>query len=252
MTNGNYYYNHHSFNFALKGTMKQTQNKSTRLIFIIVIAIASFFISFYASAQNLGVNTSSPTNTLDVNGTLRVRGGSPGAGKVLVSDASGITSWKNRRIAFRAKGIESQGAAQLANNSWYPLLFLEESYDYGNNFNLAPTGADRNKFIVPVTGVYHFSAATAFGNTSNFIPYSSVAMRLQITRDGQTSSYTYRSQNYDAGIDFPSIQMNDDIRLLAGDKIWIEVRQINESGINMPMGIDVSVVHFACHLMFEE
>jgi hypothetical protein len=47
-------------------------------------------------AQNIGVNTtpsSPPTNTLDVNGTLRVRGGSPGVGKVLISDANGVGTW---------------------------------------------------------------------------------------------------------------------------------------------------------------
>lgn len=47
-------------------------------------------------AQNVGINTiptSPPTNTLDINGTLRVRGGTPGIGKVLTSDANGVGSW---------------------------------------------------------------------------------------------------------------------------------------------------------------
>lgn len=216
------------------------------------LVLSTWFHAGALLAQNIGINTSSPSAQLDVNGSLRIRGGSPGQGKVLVSDANGLATWKNRRVAFRAKGIESQGAAQLANNTWYPLLFLEESFDYGNNFNLAPTGADRNKFIVPVSGVYHFSSATTFGNTSNFIPYTSVGIRLQITRDGSTSSYTYRIQNLYEGATFPSIQIDDDIRLLAGDKIWIEVRQVNENGVNMPMAMDVTSVHFACHLVFEE
>jgi hypothetical protein len=43
---------------------------------------------------NVGVGTSSPTTKLDVNGQLRVRGGSPGAGKVLTSDAAGLASWQ--------------------------------------------------------------------------------------------------------------------------------------------------------------
>jgi hypothetical protein len=43
---------------------------------------------------NIGVGTSSPTTKLDVNGQMRVRGGSPGAGKVLTSDASGLASWQ--------------------------------------------------------------------------------------------------------------------------------------------------------------
>ncbi|MHC4559480.1 MAG: hypothetical protein ACYTFW_17960 [Planctomycetota bacterium] len=43
---------------------------------------------------NVGVGTSSPTTKLDVNGQMRVRGGSPGAGKVLTSDATGLASWQ--------------------------------------------------------------------------------------------------------------------------------------------------------------
>jgi hypothetical protein len=43
---------------------------------------------------NVGVGTNSPTTKLDVNGQMRVRGGSPGAGKVLTSDAAGLASWQ--------------------------------------------------------------------------------------------------------------------------------------------------------------
>lgn len=41
----------------------------------------------------VGVNTSSPTAPLDVNGQIRIRGGNPGAGKILQSDASGLATW---------------------------------------------------------------------------------------------------------------------------------------------------------------
>ncbi|UTW61827.1 hypothetical protein KFE98_17710 [bacterium SCSIO 12741] len=43
-----------------------------------------------------GVGTTSPTTELDVNGTVRIRGGSPTAGAVLVaSDANGNATWSN-------------------------------------------------------------------------------------------------------------------------------------------------------------
>lgn len=59
------------------------------LVLCILITVSNY-------AQNVGINTlpsSPPTNTLDVNGTLRVRGGTPGAGKVFTSDANGVGSW---------------------------------------------------------------------------------------------------------------------------------------------------------------
>lgn len=47
--------------------------------------------------QNVGIGTITPnaTTRLDVNGLVRIAGGNPGNGKVLVSDATGIASWQN-------------------------------------------------------------------------------------------------------------------------------------------------------------
>ncbi|RYE19686.1 MAG: hypothetical protein EOP51_19400 [Sphingobacteriales bacterium] len=42
---------------------------------------------------NVGIGTINPTAKLEVNGTFKLTGGSPGAGKVLTSDANGLASW---------------------------------------------------------------------------------------------------------------------------------------------------------------
>jgi hypothetical protein len=42
---------------------------------------------------NVGIGTISPTQKLDVNGQIRIRGGSPGAGKILISGADGTATW---------------------------------------------------------------------------------------------------------------------------------------------------------------
>jgi len=46
------------------------------------------------NAGNVGLNTASPTANLDVNGSVRLRGGSPGIGKVLTSDTIGNATWQ--------------------------------------------------------------------------------------------------------------------------------------------------------------
>lgn len=48
-----------------------------------------------AANGNVGVGTSSPGALLDIAGQIRIQGGSPGAGKVLTSDGSGLGSWAN-------------------------------------------------------------------------------------------------------------------------------------------------------------
>jgi len=42
----------------------------------------------------VGIGTTSPGAKLEVNGQVKVTGGSPGAGKVLTSDATGLASWQ--------------------------------------------------------------------------------------------------------------------------------------------------------------
>lgn len=40
----------------------------------------------------VGIGTNSPTQNLDIDGSIRIRGGSPGAGKVLTASADGTGS----------------------------------------------------------------------------------------------------------------------------------------------------------------
>ena len=43
----------------------------------------------------VGIGTTSPGTNLDINGTIKIQGGSPGDGKVLTSDANGLASWED-------------------------------------------------------------------------------------------------------------------------------------------------------------
>ena len=52
--------------------------------------IGRFWIS---SGGNVGIGTASPSASLELAGQIKITGGSPGAGKFLTSDASGLASW---------------------------------------------------------------------------------------------------------------------------------------------------------------
>ena len=43
---------------------------------------------------HVGIGTAGPDAALDVNGQIKIRGGSPSLGKVLTSDANGLASWQ--------------------------------------------------------------------------------------------------------------------------------------------------------------
>ncbi|MFA6255489.1 MAG: hypothetical protein WC675_05740 [Patescibacteria group bacterium] len=45
-------------------------------------------------AGNVGIGTAAPAAKLDVNGQVKISGGSPGLNKILTSDASGLATWK--------------------------------------------------------------------------------------------------------------------------------------------------------------
>src|SRR5665213_1393727 len=46
------------------------------------------------AAGNMGIGTAAPGAKLEVAGQVKITGGSPGAGKVLTSDAAGLASWE--------------------------------------------------------------------------------------------------------------------------------------------------------------
>lgn len=67
-------------------------------------------ISIGANAQNVGIGITNPTATLDVNGTLKVHGGSPGSGKVLTSDAAGLATWSTAGVVQPGTFIFSENS----------------------------------------------------------------------------------------------------------------------------------------------
>jgi hypothetical protein len=119
-----------------------------------------------------GINTFFPSTTLDVNGTLKIRGGAPGANKVLTSDASGVGSWNipsydsSRGTGFWA----NNGFNQPFSTSFLP-VFISENFDDGNNIV-------NGLFTAPATGLYHFNVNASFA-FSNLTSLSTIQLVLE-------------------------------------------------------------------------
>lgn len=119
-----------------------------------------------------GINTFFPTTTLDVNGTVKIRGGAPGANKVLTSDASGVGSWNIASYdSSRGTGFwANNGFSQPFSTSFLP-VFISENFDDGNNIV-------NGLFTAPATGLYHFNVNASF-SFSNLSSQSTIQLVLE-------------------------------------------------------------------------
>ena len=104
------------------------------------------------AASNVGVGTTSPSAKLEVNGQVKITGGSPGTGKVLTSDASGLATWQSAGGGVSEEFRAVLGSGGTYSQSGQVIIFNSEDYDPGNNYNPS-TGV----YTVPSTGLYTFT-----------------------------------------------------------------------------------------------
>ena len=117
-------------------------------------------------AGNVGIGNPAPTAKLDIAGSLRIANGSQGAGKVLVSDATGLGTWQlpvasgtgflaglTSNVALTSSGFTPAFIPFTVTTTSGSLPFFD---DVGN-FGTPTAGA----FTAPTTGVYHFDAGVS-------------------------------------------------------------------------------------------
>jgi hypothetical protein len=74
---------------------------------------------------NVSIGTTPPTQALDINGQIRIRGGNPADGRVLTSNATGVATWQNP-----SGGINSTQVRVIAVH-YTPAGDYYTWYDYG-------------------------------------------------------------------------------------------------------------------------
>jgi len=67
---------------------------------------------------NVGIGTNIPGAKLDINGTLKISGGNPGQGKVLMSDAAGLASWVATSSLGISGGVGAGGGLSIVSNTY--------------------------------------------------------------------------------------------------------------------------------------
>lgn len=106
---------------------------------------------------NVGIGTNTPVTTLDVNGQVKISGGSPGADKVLVSDASGLASWTNSSINTGAFAYSGGATPQTIPTSTSVVMAFPSIFVVSNNYSTVD-----NSYTAPTDGFYHFDMQLTF------------------------------------------------------------------------------------------
>ena len=132
-------------------------------------------LSTYFNAGNVGVGTSAPSAKLDVEGTFQLKDGTEGDGKELVSDGSGNTSWKARKIAFHAGTNPVTDQTISAGTSTD--IIMGEGINFFNDGGGYNTGISR--FTPPVPGVYQMNCHLSYSGGA-----SGAALQVQIYTPG--------------------------------------------------------------------
>jgi hypothetical protein len=181
-----------------------------------------------------GIGTSAPTAKLDVNGSLRLRSGTPMAGSVLTSiDASGNAVWKEDRVAFKAYGMSS-GRNVIADYTSVRVHFGGKKFDLGNDYNLLAANAtpdgNSSAFTVPVQGVYHFDLNVHIDPLGISQDIEAASITLILKRNGVESTLAQQKAarifQEVGGAEVPDgglFSLSTTEYLQAGDKVFVTV-----------------------------
>jgi hypothetical protein len=153
-----------------------------------------------------------PAADLEVNGTVKINGGAPGDGKVLVSDATGLASWQDNSTkisAFQPVGcrnlvnvtptwqkIANMGTAtKIASDTWFELTLQTTLY-----VDVFLTGCTGVEFELRVddtkTTIGNATALVRFSKT--FVPISINGVFKSLAAGSHTVSLWARSSNGNA------------------------------------------------------
>jgi hypothetical protein len=92
---------------------------------------------------NVGINVTAPTQRLDIDGQVRIRGGVPGAGKVLTSDANGVGAWTDPTgIVTAENGLTETAPATIRLGGALTQATTVSGLTATNKMSFAGTGVD--------------------------------------------------------------------------------------------------------------
>jgi len=185
---------------------------------------------------NVGIGTTGPTTRLDVNGQIRIRGGTPGAGRVLTSDAAGLATWRTMTglpTGTSGQTLRHDGASWLANS-----LLTNTGTRIGIN-TATPGGRLSVLGEGTTSATFAFNAANSAGTSMLFvrddgrvgIGTTAPAQRLHVAGNVLADAYFHTSdRNLKTGI---KPLENNLVRILNLNPVSFRWRENNENGLGL-------------------
>ncbi|MCX6316842.1 MAG: hypothetical protein NTW29_06105 [Bacteroidetes bacterium] len=169
---------------------------------------------------NVGIGILVPDAKLDINGLIKIRGGIPGAGKVLSSDVNGLATWQMpAELGSAFKATIGSGGFNVSSSANTPIIFTGEDYD-------DPSAFFSTEFFAPATGLYHFDALITWDITG-------VAFNTQYviaaTVDGSDKHADVLQVPGGSGSRYRTQSLSFDLKLTSGQRVGLYANQ--DSGI---------------------
>ena len=170
---------------------------------------------------NVGIGTNNPQAKLHISqGNLRVDALAGNGNVQLYADDNGTVS-AALPVAFSAKYNASLTPINNVTSLTFP--FSTENYDEGGFYNNSTY-----EFSAPLAGIYHFDCAVTFGVVNSASGTSMCSLSILV--DGASSAIS--TQDLKVG-GYKTVNLSQDIKLNAGQKVKISIYQSSGNTINL-------------------
>jgi hypothetical protein len=140
---------------------------------------------------NIGIGTTTPSSKLEINGQIKITGGSPGVGQLLESDATGLATWVDKSASLLPVGATGN-TLRYSGVGWVSNSLL---YNNGTNIGIGTTSptsplsfpATLSKKISLYPGATGDAGFGVFGN------------ELRINADNVNADITLGYDNFSTG-----------------------------------------------------
>ncbi len=135
----------------------------------------------------VGIGTSSPGTNLEINGQVKITGGTPGTGKILTSDASGLASWQDP-----APALPSASNGQTLRHNGTSWITNSTLYNDGTNVGIGTSSPGAKLEVagqIKITGGTPGAGKILTSDASGLASWASPPSSLPSATTGQTMRY---------------------------------------------------------------